>query len=731
MKNLAATLSLALLALAPGCRKPVHTPPAPDAAASASLPAPTSRLAALRNAEDLRDPTAVLDSDLASSQPEVRRAATRALARIDQPAGIERLLQALADADAETLSWAAYGLGEGCEANRDRIARALIARALSLATEPAPKPAALDPWFALARALGQCGSQEAEVTLLNWLDAPAARASSAALGLGDVASRRKRLEEETAAGLLRAAAGDAARDPLGEAFYPFGRLKVAPPRAAEQELEAARARLTRGAEARVFAVRAIGKIGEAAIDDLVRIATTPASFTPAERSEAARALGNMGGRKAQSALLKVVAAVAPSADPVSLTALAGPGFHPLMASIDALEPDKTEPPALKALATLAIPPQPPASVKRRVVALRCGAARVLAGANADDPRLACDPDHGPAEAQARLTVLDRGKLTGLRLSAWRAYLESKNPVRIREQALRMLGTHPEIPDAPAILAHALEGPELGLIATAAELISAYPDRANTGPAADARSTKKKPADRDSVSHIGEPLAKALTAALQVKYPPDGQEIQQELAKAAGAVRLESARGSLQAFCHSELPALREAAQAALTILDGKKAVCAPDPNRALSPAAELDHLLAGPVKVQLQTDLGPMVLVLVPSLAPIAATRIADLVAKGFFNSMTVHRVVPGYVVQFGDPGGDGYGGAGLAPLRCETSPVPFVEGTVGVALSGRDTGSSQIFVTLAPSPHIDGHYAVIGKAEGAWEAVMEGDVIEKASLVK
>ena len=85
-----------------------------------------------------------------------------------------------------------------------------------------------------------------------------------------------------------------------------------------------------------------------------------------------------------------------------------------------------------------------------------------------------------------------------------------------------------------------------------------------------------------------------------------------------------------------------------------------------------------------------------------------------------MHRVVPGYVVQLGDPGGDGYGGSGEL-LRCETSPAPFGPLDVGVALAGRDTGSSQIFVTLARYPKLDGDYARVGRAEGDWGAVAEG----------
>jgi peptidyl-prolyl cis-trans isomerase B (cyclophilin B) len=93
-----------------------------------------------------------------------------------------------------------------------------------------------------------------------------------------------------------------------------------------------------------------------------------------------------------------------------------------------------------------------------------------------------------------------------------------------------------------------------------------------------------------------------------------------------------------------------------------------------------------------------------------------------------VHRVVPGFVAQFGDPDGDGFGGAGSL-LRCETSPVPFGALDVGVALSGRDTGSSQLFVTLARYPHLDGEYARVGRAEGDWAALAEGDSIREVKV--
>jgi peptidyl-prolyl cis-trans isomerase B (cyclophilin B) len=117
--------------------------------------------------------------------------------------------------------------------------------------------------------------------------------------------------------------------------------------------------------------------------------------------------------------------------------------------------------------------------------------------------------------------------------------------------------------------------------------------------------------------------------------------------------------------------------------------------------------------------------------APVAATRIVDLMTQGFFTGISAHRVLPGFIVQFGDPWGDGFGGAGREPLRCETSPAPFEPLDVGIALAGRDTGSSQIFVTLARHPHLDTEYAIIGKASGAWDALAEGDTIRDVKVGK
>ena len=93
------------------------------------------------------------------------------------------------------------------------------------------------------------------------------------------------------------------------------------------------------------------------------------------------------------------------------------------------------------------------------------------------------------------------------------------------------------------------------------------------------------------------------------------------------------------------------------------------------------------------------------------------LARQGFFDGTTIHRVVPDFVVQGGDPGGDGTGGPPYA-LRDELNPLAYVRGRVGMALSGPDTGGSQWFVTLSRQPHLDGAYTVFGEVTAGMDVV-------------
>lgn len=117
--------------------------------------------------------------------------------------------------------------------------------------------------------------------------------------------------------------------------------------------------------------------------------------------------------------------------------------------------------------------------------------------------------------------------------------------------------------------------------------------------------------------------------------------------------------------------------------------------------------------------------------APLTTANFVALARKGFFNGIAIHRVVPNFVVQAGDPGGDGEGGPGYA-IRDELSDLPYLRGTVGMALSWADTGGSQFFVTHGPQPHLDGRYAVFGRVVDGMDVVdrlRRWDVIERVQI--
>ena len=116
----------------------------------------------------------------------------------------------------------------------------------------------------------------------------------------------------------------------------------------------------------------------------------------------------------------------------------------------------------------------------------------------------------------------------------------------------------------------------------------------------------------------------------------------------------------------------------------------------------------GSVKAVLTTEKGTFTIDFFPEEAPLTVDNFVKLARSGYFDGLEVHRVVPNFVMQDGDPRGDGNGGPGWS-IRCEVNMLPYDRGAVGMALSGKDTGGSQWFVTHSPQPHLDGGYTVFG----------------------
>ncbi len=681
----------------------------------------TADVRVLTKAEDQRNTAGVAEELRHDPNPRVRAAAARALARIADTTALDGLLSMLKDTDAETVAWSAYGLGFACKGREEQHVRALVARAVGL-HEDKVFP---DPRSSIARAIGRCGGGQAESTLTAWIKANGAFADDSEIALGDLAARRGRLDEDTITVLL-----DAAEKGHTRAFYPFARMERLEPSFAPRLQVAARSAIKQPpSDERVFAVRALSKVGPDAAVDLARVAADSTAL-PAERADAARSLAKLGdvGRASAAGALNLVLP-AHAEDPLEVLRLAGDDYAIVLALLGSVgdHPTAAEQPILHVVAGLRAPSVPTA-LARRLATLRCTAASSLASGAFDSEVLrACDEPGTLAFERGRLTSLVRRPLVGDRKSAWIS-LTASNNVSIVESALEAIDGHAELGDAArAALVTALGDARPGVVATAAERIHAHPERWLVLSAKERKAAldpKAPPPTTHPEQEVDPLVSKALSLALAKPWTESLIETRVALLEAAVALRLGDAQKWVDAACIDPNVTMRDHATKARRALGEAKPTCPPPATMPLAVEVTAPH--GG--KLTLETDAGTLSITFDPVLAPVASTRVLDLARAGFFKGIVVHRVVPGFVVQFGDPGSDGYGGADKS-LRCETSPAPFGPLDVGVALAGRDTGSSQIFVTLARFPHLDGDYARVGHAEGDWGAVAEGDVIHDARV--
>jgi cyclophilin family peptidyl-prolyl cis-trans isomerase/HEAT repeat protein len=127
-----------------------------------------------------------------------------------------------------------------------------------------------------------------------------------------------------------------------------------------------------------------------------------------------------------------------------------------------------------------------------------------------------------------------------------------------------------------------------------------------------------------------------------------------------------------------------------------------------------------------ETDKGTVEIELDVLDAPLTCDNFVALVGNGYFEGLTIHRLVPDFVAQGGDPRGDSEGGPGYT-IRDELNEQPYLRGTVGMALDWRDTAGSQFFITYSPQPQLDARYTVFGRVISGMDVMdklAQGDVM-------
>ena len=151
------------------------------------------------------------------------------------------------------------------------------------------------------------------------------------------------------------------------------------------------------------------------------------------------------------------------------------------------------------------------------------------------------------------------------------------------------------------------------------------------------------------------------------------------------------------------------------------------PDRRLPVLSEVEDI----VSARIYTDAGEIRIALRPDQAPYAVWNFAKLAEEKYYDGVRFHRVVPDFVIQAGDPRGDGWGGPGWE-IPDEINRLRYDEGAVGMALSGPDTGGSQWFITLSPQPHLEGTYTIFGHVtygQRAAEAIQQGSRIDHIEI--
>ena len=634
-------------------------------------PAPVSATAKTKKKQQPPPPVAQPDllKLLVDAEPRIRRRAALAVGRVGLTDGVEPLQTTLSDNDPDVRQMAAFALG----LLGDTRAVAALTTALQ---DPQPRVRGR-----AAEALGLIGDAGASAAIGQMVGAYVKQGAIASLAPDDEQFPGTPESDAVRLGLfalvrlkawdpLAAAVLDTSGRPVSEWWpiaYALQRINDRRALPALQQLAQGRGRYTTA-----FAAKGLAAFPDpSSIPVLTRLLVNAKGQVPVTVS-AIRALAQIGGRDAAAAVLRTLEV--DNVDPnVALEAVDALG---VLKSADAL-------PYIQNLMTDRWPTMRAAAIRAAARIDPEGFLITLSGMDVD-------PNWIVRAALADVLASLPAEMAVGRLRPMLADSDRRVFPAVLSALVKL-----KAPDADQLALSALKDPDFGVRAAAAEAVGTL--KPNGGAAALRDAYKTGEGDANYTAR-----AAALTALAKYGAPEATSTLRTALADRDWAVRVHAADllKSLDPSATDVQSAIR------------------PVPNQPIAPYTSPD--LVGPPyspHVYIETTKGTIEIELAVLDAPQTSQNFMTLARKGFFNGLQIHRVVPNFVVQDGDPRGDGSGGPGYT-IRDELNDRPYLRGTVGMALDWRDTGGSQFFITHSPQPHLDAKYTVFGHVVNGMDVV-------------
>ena len=219
------------------------------------------------------------------------------------------------------------------------------------------------------------------------------------------------------------------------------------------------------------------------------------------------------------------------------------------------------------------------------------------------------------------------------------------------------------------------------------------------------------------SALGANFEKQIVQAFVDLQRPFDADIAGIIFRAMTKLGLQSAIPVLHEAARADDPAYARAAADALEQLAGERSA---EPDSGQSPVARFtmaDLKRLQQVRARIETEKGAIELTFFAEQSPLTVLNFVRLAQKGFYDGLHFHRVVPNFVIQGGDPRGDGWGSPGYS-IRSEFNRLQYKRGMVGIASSGPDTEGSQFFITHSEQPHLDGRYTLFARVKSGMDVV-------------